>query len=82
MSDEFQLPVTFNEEELSFPARMIRTAYGVKFEVDVNDIPVMFEPDEELNYRAIIDASSIEKERKLNIELLKEIAASLEFLVK
>jgi hypothetical protein len=42
----------------------------------------MFEPDEELNYRAIIDASSMEKERKLNIELLKEIAASLEFLLR
>lgn len=80
MDEMFQLPVTYNAKELSFQTKMVRTGFGVKFEVDINGLPVWFEPDEEQCYRALID-SSLAKDNKLDLNLLKEIASTLEFLM-
>ena len=43
---------------------------------------VLFEPDEERNYRALVDTITLEKGKKLDIELLKAIASAIEAIVK
>jgi hypothetical protein len=51
-----------------------------KFQVEVNDITVLFEPDEERNYRAMIDPEQMDK--PLDVALIQAIAEAIEQLVK
>jgi len=74
MEDTFQIPVTFNGNEHSFDAIIIPSGYIQKIEVDVYGEKVIYEPDEEGNYRAIASSEIIYKDAKTSIALLKEIA--------
>lgn len=49
-----------------------------RFIVEVSEQEVIFEPDEERNYRAVIPYDDINNQKHLDIELLKTIAAMLE----
>lgn len=82
MEDEFDLPVLFRGEEKSFRARLLLYGYSYKIQVMVDDQPILFEPDEERNWRALIDMEDGEKHKPVNVELLQSIAASLESLTK
>ena len=46
--------------------------------VEVDGQEVIFEPDEERTYRAIIPYDYIGKKKDMDIELLKSIAAAIE----
>lgn len=80
--DEFELPVSFNEKELSFPARLLNYGYSYKLEVDIDGDKILFEPDEERNWRALVAYEEINTSKKINIELLKAIALSIEDILK
>jgi len=80
MDEEFELPVTYKGEELLFPAQLLQTGYTHQFKVDVYGQEVSFEPDEESNYRAIIDLKKLNKQ--VNIELLQAITESIELIAK
>jgi len=82
MDEEFELPVDFKGEQLLLKASLIVTGYTHKFSVIVNGQTVIFEPDEERNYRAVLSYDDISKKRNIEIELLKGIAAVIEQLVK
>ena len=82
MDNDFEVSVTYKNQELNFSAKFIPFGYSFKFEVDVNGIPVFFEPDEERSFRAIIDLSIENAHYKINVELLKLIADTLEDLFK
>ena len=82
MEDEFDLPVLFRGEEKSFRARLLLYGYSYKIQVIVDDQPILFEPDEERNWRALIDTEDGEKHKPVKVELLQSIAASLESLTK
>lgn len=82
MEDSLEIPVTYRGEELNFPATFVPSGYTHKIQVEVNGELVMFEPDEERNYRALLDASQLEKGSKLDINLLRAIAAVIESVVK
>jgi len=56
--------------------------YTHKIQVEVNGQLVKFEPDEEQNYRAVLDAAQLEKSNKLDIPILKAIAEVIELAVK
>lgn len=81
MDESLEIPVTYNGEELCFPAK-IMSAYTLKFQVDVNGHQVLFEPDEERNYRALLDPADLDKGAKVDIGLLKAIAEVLESVMK
>jgi len=51
--DEFDLPVKYKGEEQIFKASLVTFGHTHKFHVDVNCQTVIFEPDEERNYRAV-----------------------------
>ena len=82
MEEEFELPVKYKGEELMFNAKLIVTGYTHKFSVDVNGQIIIFEPDEERNYRAVINYSDLEKRKNVDIELLKEITKAIESIVQ
>jgi hypothetical protein len=83
MNDEgFDLPVTYKGQELEYPAKLIRFGYSYKIEVDINGTAVAFEPDEERNWRALVDPDLIGSNRKVSNELLQAIVVSIEAVTK
>ena len=76
MNEPFELPVTYKDKELLFPARLLMLGYTHKFQVQVNGHEVLFEPDEERNYRAVINPEQVESS-KIELELLKAIAEAI-----
>lgn len=81
MNEPFDLSVLFKGEELLFPAQLLQFGYTHKFKVAVNGMEVHFEPDEERNYRAIINPEQLGK-AKIEVALLQAIAAAIEAILK
>ena len=81
MSDPFDLPVTFNGKELLLPAELLPMGFSYKIKVTVEGIDVLFEPDEEKNYRATVSNDDRDKASKLNKELLQVISEALHELL-
>lgn len=82
MHDSFEIPVTYKDNEYHFPATLLNYGYTIKLEVDVENTKVLFEPDEERNWRALISLEDIQSNKKLDAELLKAIAISIEAITK
>ena len=78
MDQQFELPVEYKGKHLTLNASLLVTGYTHKFTVDVNGQMIIFEPDEERNYRAVIPYDYIGKKKDMDIELLKSIAAAIE----
>ena len=82
MEEEFELPVEYKGEEQMFNTKLIVTGYTHKFNVDVNGQSIVFELDDEGNYRAIIPYDDVPKIKSVDIELLKEIAKTIEEIIR
>lgn len=82
MDESFEIPVTFNAKEILFPASLVTSGYTYKIHVDVYGQLVSFERDEERNFRAVINGEEMDKSAKMDKELIKEIANTLESLFK
>jgi len=76
MDNSFVIPVLYKGKEIEFDAKLLVFGYTHKIQVDVNGQEVLFEPDEEKNYRAMIANPS--KEKQTDVELLKIIAQTIE----
>ena len=77
MPGSFLLSVQYKNEEKQFESELRVFGYTHKIAVNVNDIEIIFEPDEERNYRAVLTEPEINK-KKIDIELLRLIAEELE----
>jgi hypothetical protein len=77
MEDTFILPVLFNGKEMEFPARLLQYGYTFKLEIDIAGTKVLFEPDEERNWRALISYDDLLANIKLEANLLQAIAQSI-----
>jgi hypothetical protein len=55
MENDFVLPVEYAGEVLQLPARILQFGYVVKLEVEIKGTTVTFEPDEERNWRAVME---------------------------
>ncbi len=83
MDDEyFAIPVTYKGEERDYTARLLMSGYTHKLEVQVEDYLISFEPDEDQNYRAILDEAQLNKNAKIDIGLLQAIAQVIESTIK
>lgn len=80
MPEHFELPVTYNGKELLFPAELIPMGYTHKIKVTVNETELLFEPDEERNYRATLPHSDRDAINKLDNQLLRTICQTLDEL--
>ena len=81
MDDIYEIPVHYKGEEMLVPAQLVVTGYTHKFRVDVAGQEVYFEPDEERNYRALLDTELCDS-AKLDTAFLQAIAAGLEAALK
>jgi hypothetical protein len=82
MNDTFEIPVSYKGNDLVFEARLLNYGYNYKIQVEINGIDVFLEPDEEKNFRVIVDPSHLEGKNKLNIELLEIIVSTIESVMK
>lgn len=83
MNELFDIPVFYNGQDLSFKAGLLRYGYTHRIIVTVSDSDVVFEPDEEGNYRALNDQPESSRTRKdLDFGLLQAIAEAIEAIVK
>lgn len=81
MAEAFELAVYYKDQPLEFPAELRLFGHTHKIAVTVNSIEVIFEPDEERNYRALISEADLHKSR-IDVALLAAIAAELEAAFK
>jgi hypothetical protein len=77
MAESFVLPVVFKDRELQFNAELRTFGYIHKIAIEIDGKEVLFEPDEERNYRAIIQHEHLQAMEK-NRELVAVIVATLE----
>ncbi len=53
--DDFELPVKYKDQELTYPGHFRRWGYSYRIELEVDGFIIYFEPDEERNWRAMMD---------------------------
>ena len=82
MEETFELPVEYKGEQLMLKASLLVTGYTHKFNVEVDGQNIIFEPDEEKIYRAVINYEDIKKHKNIDGELLKAICFVIEKLLK
>ena len=80
MDEPFDLPVAYKGQELLLPAQLIQQGYTHKFQVLVKDVEVYYEPDEEGNYRALVDPETLPKH--LEPELLQAVSQAIEAILR
>ncbi len=71
---EFELPVVYNGEELEYKARAVMSGYSYRFYVIVNDEELVFEKDDEQNYRVLSERGA---DMQVKPALLEAIIHSL-----
>jgi len=81
MSEFFTLTVSYKGEERQIDSELRVMGYTHKIAVNINGTEILFEPDEERNYRAVVSDADINKNR-IDIELIKLVAAELEANLK
>lgn len=82
MTDEFEIPIDYKGQEYVFKARLLNFGYTYKIQVDVNGIDVLFEPDEERAYRAVVAPEFMEGKHKIDGDLLQAIVTTIESATK
>lgn len=78
--DNFELPISYNGKEYLFATKVIKQAYTERFEVSINGHAIIFEPDEEGKYRAILNEKESDGHELGDTGLLKEIAEAIQFI--
>ena len=77
MSEFIHIPIVYKGEEVSLQAEVLKRGYIHGFQIEINNIPIIFEPDEERNYRVIMDETKYNRNQS-DLELIKEIVKTLE----
>jgi hypothetical protein len=77
MTESFTLEVEFNGERKEYKAELRLFGYTYKIAIQINDVEVIFEPDEERNYRAVLADTEL-RNHNIKPNLLQAIAAELE----
>lgn len=81
MADPFMLPLEYKGEEKEFDCELRVMGYTYKIAVALQGAEVLFEPDEEGNFRAAVTDARLRKEN-WDVDLLAAIARQLEFHLK
>ena len=78
MEQTFIIPVIYEGEETDFEASFQPYGYTYRIAVDLFGTRVLFEPDEEGSYRALISPAEIIISKPINRELLAAVVRVLE----
>ena len=82
MEDSFSIDVDFRGREYSFEAILVAVGYTHKFRIVINGVEVTFEPDEERNYRAILNTSDKSSIKGVDIELIKAVGEKIQSILQ
>ena len=82
MGQQFELPVEYKGEKHIFKAVLNTYGYTHKFHVEVNSQTIIFEPDEERNYRAVLNYADINNSKSIDTELIKVITKAIEEVLR
>lgn len=80
MYEAFELPVTYRNETLLLPAQLVQTGYTHGFKVEIAEHEILFEPDEEGRYRALVKPEALDKD--VRVDLLQAVAEAIESVVR
>jgi hypothetical protein len=81
IQESFTFSVLHNNQVKEFEAQFQQYGYSYRITIPVNGVDVIFEPDEERNYRAVI--SNINDNKKdVDTKLVQAIAIKLEEMFK
>ncbi len=75
MDEPFDLPVEYQGRETMYPARLVKRGYSYKIHVEADGQEVIFELDEERNFRAIFESAD---KKPIRLEIVKAIGEALE----
>jgi hypothetical protein len=78
MSEPIFISVPYKNAEKQVEVQLEVTGYTHRFRVLVDEVTVLFEPDEERQYRAIVPPEHAQAGKSLDPVLLQAIAATLE----
>ena len=81
MDETFEIPVLYRGQELLFPARLLALGYVHKFLVTIEGQDFFFEPDNNGEYRALVDPLYQGDAKKLDVELFRAIAEAIESIL-
>ena len=82
LDNSFELPVTYNGTDHLFPSILLTYGYSYKIAVTVFDTIINFEPDEEGNFRALVNPEEIKDNSAITKALLQLIAATLQEVLR
>lgn len=80
MEDSFSIDIALNGKEYSFEARLIASGYFLKIHVAIDGIDVVYEPDEERNYRALISEIDKSKVNATTASLITAVGEKIDSL--
>ena len=79
---EFELALNYKGKDLLLPVRLMNYGTSYKLEVEIDGTKVLFEPDEERNWRAMISYEDVQANKKMDTGLLELIARELDTILK
>ena len=82
MNEAFKIFLNYKGEEVLLPAEFIVLTHVFKVRIDIKGQEIIFEPDEEGKFRAIVDTKSSMNSLKIEVDLLKAVADKLERMCK
>lgn len=82
MEDTFITKVSYQNQEHEFETRILWSGYQHKIEVLIDNVVVLFEPDEERHYRVILSPEQIGIHKLITPGLLQAIAHHLESFLR
>ena len=77
MGEIFELEIEHNGKLQIFEGELRTLGYTHKIYIDVNGVAVIFEPDEERNFRAIVEGGNDKVHARLIEKIIKELEESL-----
>ena len=81
IQESFTFSVLYNNQEKEFDAVLQQYGYSYRITIPVDDTDIIFEPDEERNYRAVVPDNFANK-KSIDSKLLQAIAMKLEEIFK
>src|SRR6186713_1495488 len=79
--DELRIPILYKGVYLEFSAQVLHFGYSYKIQVDVNDVLVLFEPDENKEFRAVLADPEADLAKSVDKELIETIVETLDLLL-
>lgn len=76
MDEQFTLTIGYNGKNYELQSRLALIGYTHKFLVTIEGVEIAFEPDEERNYRAIVDQNILQN-RNIDKGLLEAISNTI-----